>query len=229
MRAGRDLGERVIIFKRPAHLKYTVSARKRARFARPERHYAKNGASALVIRARSVRKTHDGDGGDVGGGVVSCARPADKSPRSFYRVRLEAASYAREHNPASILSAAIGREFFIVGTKCAAIGRTRGNNLWAFSRALGGFPCAQTVPLTLCAAQVSRLSPDARRIVIMRYCIASLISHRDLNINPRSTALPAALRAMAKDSLAKCAGKCRVPLGFTAIGRARSCSEMRVA
>lgn len=63
----------------------------------------------------------------------------------------------------------------------AAIGRTRGKNLWAFSRVPGSCPFAQAVPLTLRVAQVA--CPDAQRIVIMRYCVVSLISHRDLNIN----------------------------------------------
>lgn len=95
--------------------------------------------------------------------------PRQKSRGPSTGVRLEAASYSREHNPASILSAAIGREFFHRRDPRAAIGRTRGNNLWAYSRAAAASRSHKLCRLTLCAvAQVLvGLSPDAQGYIVI--------------------------------------------------------------
>lgn len=80
--------------------------------------------------------------------------PNKKNARSFYRAlaRLEAAVT----RAASIIQRAfslppLAAGFFIAGTAGAAIGGTRGNNLWSSSSARVRFPVRRNCAVTLCA------------------------------------------------------------------------------
>lgn len=113
-------------------------------------------------------------------------------PWSFYRMYIHTRAagggnhMTREFNPASILSRAIGREFFIAVTASIAIGGTRGNDLWSFSSMPAArFPVCRNCAVILCVLCVCHCSiilcVRRRKWDIAR---VSLTSYRNVNINP---------------------------------------------